>query len=138
MNSEPAPQKSIIVVNDSPDLLELAQLLFEDEGYDVKVALAGTGAFELIRQSGPDLVVLDVRLPDISGWDILQAMRLDPETANIPVLMCSAAVGEMRQLEEQLTAAGVDWLVKPYSIDALLEKVHRLLGDEPPDDEIAI
>jgi CheY-like chemotaxis protein len=134
MNSESIPQKSIVVVNDSPDLLELAQLLFEDEGYDVKVALAGTGAFDLIRETHPDLVILDVRMPDISGWDILQAMHLYPETAQIPVRMCSAAVGEMRQLEEQLAAAGVDWLVKPYSIDALLEKVHRLIGDEPPDD----
>jgi len=134
MKSESIPQKSIVVVNDSPDLLELAQLLFEDEGYDVKVAQVGTGAFELIRQSRPDLVVLDVRLPDVSGWDILQAMRLNPETENIPVLMCSAAVGEMRQLEEQLSAAGVDWLIKPFSIDALLEKVHRLIGDEPSAD----
>jgi len=137
MCTESAIQKSIIVINDSPDLLELAQLLFEDEGYDVKVAQVGTGAYELIKESRPDLVVLDVRLPDISGWDILQALRLDALTASIPVLMCSAAVGEMRELEAQLQAAGVDWLVKPYSIDALLEKVRRLMGELPPDSALA-
>jgi len=137
MCTDSAIQKSIIVINDSPDLLELAQLLFEDEGYDVKVAQVGTGAYELIKESRPDLVVLDVRLPDISGWDILQALRLDALTASIPVLMCSAAVGEMRELEAQLQAAGVDWLVKPYSIDALLEKVRRLMGELPPDSALA-
>src|SRR3954451_17863787 len=121
-----ANQPTIVVINDNPDLLELARLLFEDEGYDVKVAQVGNGAYDLIRQTRPDLVILDVRLPDISGWDILQALRLDSLTAAITVLICSAAVGEMRDLEAQLAQAGVDWLVKPFSIDTLLEKVRAL------------
>jgi DNA-binding response OmpR family regulator len=127
MNDEPGEQPTIVVINDSPDLLELARLLFEDEGYDVKVAQVGSGAYDLICQTRPDLVILDVRLPDISGWDILQALRLDPHTASIPVLICSAAVGEMRELETQLASAGVDWLVKPFSIDRLLEKVRTAI-----------
>ncbi len=126
-------QPTIVVINDSPDLLELARLLFEDEGYDVKVAQVGQGAYDLIRQTMPDLVILDVRLPDISGWDILQALRLDTATAPIPVLICSAAVGEMRELEEQLEAAGVDWLVKPFSIDTLLDKVRLLIDADRRD-----
>lgn len=133
MNARSVDQPTIVVINDSPDLLELARLLFEDEGYDVKVAQVGQGAYDLIRQTMPDLVLLDVRLPDISGWDILQALRLDANTASIPVLMCSAAVGEMRDLEEQLASTGVDWLIKPFSIDTLLEKVRTLIGDEADD-----
>jgi DNA-binding response OmpR family regulator len=121
-------QQTIVVVNDSPELLELARLLFEEEGYDVKVAQIGTGAFELIRDTRPDLVILDVRLPDISGWDILQAMKLEQSTASIPVLICTAAVNELAQLDERLQQVGVDTLVKPFAIDVLLEKVRALIG----------
>jgi DNA-binding response OmpR family regulator len=119
--------KTIVVVNDSPELLELAELLLRDEDFDVKVALMGTGALELIRTTMPDLVILDVRLPDVSGWDILQALKLDPKTNAIPVLVCSAAVQELRSLEGQLARMGVEVLIKPFAIDTLLDKVAGLI-----------
>jgi DNA-binding response OmpR family regulator len=119
--------KTIVVVNDSPELLELAEMLLRDEDFDVKVALMGTGALELIRMTMPDLVILDVRLPDISGWDILQALKLDQATNGIPVLVCSAAVQELRSLEAQLLKMGVQVLVKPFAIDTLLDKVMALI-----------
>ena len=66
--------------------------------------------------------------PDISGWDILQALKLDPKTSDIPVLVCSAAVQELRSLEAQLARIGVDVLIKPFAIDTLLDKVRNLIG----------
>jgi DNA-binding response OmpR family regulator len=120
-----------VVINDSPELLELAEALLRDEDFDVKVGLMGRGALELIRASRPDLVILDIRLPDVSGWDILQALKLDPATMHIPVLVCSAAVHELRELGPQLAAMGVDVLIKPFAIDTLLEKARALTGDGP-------
>ena len=120
--------KTIVVVNDSPELLELAEMLLRDEDYDVKVAQAGTGALDLIRATMPDMVILDIRLPDVSGWDILQALKLDPKTSHVPVLVCSAAVQELRNLGDQLSRMGVDVLVKPFAIDTLLDKVRVLIG----------
>jgi DNA-binding response OmpR family regulator len=122
--------KSVVVVNDSPELLELAEILLRDEDFDVKVALMGTRALDLIRASIPDLVILDVRLPDVSGWDILQALKLDARTASIPVLVCSAAVQELRELETQLARMGVDVLIKPFAIDTLMERVRVLIYPE--------
>ena len=122
--------KTIVVVNDSPELLELAEMLLGDEDFDVKVALKGAGALDLIRSTLPDAVVLDIRLPDVSGWDILQALKLDPKTSAIPVLVCSAAVQELRSLDAQLARMGVDVLIKPFAIDTLLEKVRRLIGTD--------
>jgi DNA-binding response OmpR family regulator len=122
--------KTIVVVNDSPELLELAEMLLGDEDFDVKVALKGTGALELIRATLPDVVILDIRLPDVSGWDILQALKLDPNTSAIPVLVCSAAVQELRSLDAQLTRMGVDVLIKPFAIDTLLDKVRKLIGSD--------
>jgi DNA-binding response OmpR family regulator len=120
--------KSVVVINDSPELLELAEMLLRDEDFAVKVAVIGTGAYQLVRTTMPDLVILDIRLPDISGWDILQALKLDAQTAHIPILVCSAAVQELRSLEAQLAGMGIDILVKPFAIDSLLEKA-RILTD---------
>jgi DNA-binding response OmpR family regulator len=119
--------KTIVVVNDSPELLELAEILLRDEDYDVKVALIGAGVLDLIRSTLPDLVILDIRLPDVSGWDILQSLKLDARTSTIPVLVCSAAVNELRALEEQLARMGVDVLIKPFAVDTLIEKVCSLI-----------
>jgi DNA-binding response OmpR family regulator len=120
--------KTIVVVNDSPDLLELAEILLRDEDYDVKVALVGAGVLDLIRSTLPDLLILDIRLPDVSGWDILQSLKLDARTSPIPVLVCSAAVDELRALEGRLARMGVDVLIKPFAIDTLLEKVRALIN----------
>jgi DNA-binding response OmpR family regulator len=120
--------KTIVVVNDSPELLELAETLLREEDFDVKVAVLGNGAFELIRETMPDAVILDIRLPDVSGWDILQALKLDHRTAHLPVLVCSAAVGELRTLEAQLGRMGVEILIKPFAIDALLTKVRQMMN----------
>jgi DNA-binding response OmpR family regulator len=123
----PGAGKTIVVINDSPELLELAEMLLRDEAYDVKVGLHGSGALELIRVTMPDAIVLDIRLPDVSGWDILQSLKLDPRTASIPVLVCSAAVQELRALEDQLARMGIEVLIKPFAIDALLAKVQALV-----------
>jgi DNA-binding response OmpR family regulator len=120
--------KTIVVVNDSPDMLDLAEMLLRDEDFDVKVVLHGDGAFELIRQTMPDALILDIRLPDVSGWDILQALKLDSRTAHIPILVCSAAVAELRSLEGQLARMGVEILVKPFAIDALITKVRQIMN----------
>jgi CheY-like chemotaxis protein len=122
--------KSVVVINDSPEMLELAESLLEDEDFDVKVALSGARALELVRTTLPDLVILDVRLPDVNGWDILQALKLDQRTASIPVLVCSAAIQELRELEPQLAGMGVDVLVKPFALDTLMRKVRALTGAE--------
>lgn len=123
----PHPTRTIVVVNDSPEFLELAETLLREENYEVKVGQLGQRALALIRESQADLVVLDVRLPDVSGWDVLQALKLDPATAALPVLVCTAAVHELHGLREQLAEIGVDVLVKPFSIDTFLDKIRALL-----------
>lgn len=125
---DPVPTHTIVVINDSPEFLELAETLLRDENYEVKVAQFGQGALTLIRESHADLVILDIRLPDTSGWDVLQALKLDPATARLPVMICSAAVTELGALSEQLAGMGVDVLVKPFSIDMFLEKIQNLLA----------
>lgn len=123
--------KSVVVVNDSPEMLELAEILLRDEDFDVKVTLTGSRALELIRTTMPDVIVLDIRLPDVSGWDILQVLKLEARTASLPVLVCSAAVQELRELEPRLATMGIDVLIKPFAIDTFLARVRALANQEP-------
>lgn len=127
MEADHAFSKTIVVINDSPEFLELAEMLLRDEQYEVKVAQFGQGALSLIKETRPDLVVLDVRLPDVSGWDVLQALKLDPSTAALPVLICTAAVHEIEGQAPRLDQIGVDVLIKPFSIEMFLDKVRALI-----------
>jgi DNA-binding response OmpR family regulator len=76
-------------------------------------------------------VILDLRMPDFDGWQILQLLKLDPQTCTVPVLICSAAVAEVRATEERLREQGCDILLKPFNLDELLDKVCALLCGHP-------
>jgi DNA-binding response OmpR family regulator len=120
--------KTIAVVDDSPELLELFQLVLELEGYHVVLIWDGPRAYQLIKAIRPDLVILDLLLPELPGWDVLESLRADPETAGVPVIVCSAAV--VRQATKLLLEQrGCPFLAKPFDLKQLLDLVRRLLDD---------
>ena len=118
----------IMVVNDSMEFLQLMQELLSDEGYHVTIVETGGGTRAAIKQLRPDLIILDVRLPDMSGFEVLNLLRLDPETEVIPVLLCTAAVRDVQAQEAVLRERGVPVLFKPFDLDDLLEAVRNILG----------
>lgn len=120
-------------VNDDVTILDLIRDLIEDEGYRGEVCREGTKAHEVIVEAQPDLVILDMRMehPD-SGHKVMEMMRLDPRTADIPVIVCTADRAYIRESGENLRAQGYDALEKPFALDALLEKVRAKIG--PPKD----
>ena len=124
--TERRKRKTIVVVNDSPEILELMKELLEDEGYRAILCDQGPGAYRLIKETMPSLVILDLLMTDRPRWHVLDAVKLDPETAPIPVLICSAAVREIHEAEGRLRAHGCDLLLKPFDLNELLEKVRRL------------
>jgi DNA-binding response OmpR family regulator len=117
-----------VVVNDDPAFLELAKDLLEDERFRVEVRRIGTGAYQFVKERQPALVILDVKLGDKNGWDVVQAIALDPATRQIPVLVCSAAVDELRTVADQVRHLGGDVLRKPFALDVLISKAEALLG----------
>jgi CheY-like chemotaxis protein len=125
-SSERRKRKTIVVVNDSPELLELMKELLEDEGYRTIVCADATQAYRLVKDTRPNLLILDARMSDLPRWYVLDAVKLDPETASIPVLICSAAVREIQEAEGRLRAHGCEVLLKPFDLSELLEKVQRL------------
>lgn len=122
-------QPVVAVIDDDTAFVDLVEELLKDEGYRVLVGRSGgKEAHELVRETQPDIVVLDVRLgtPD-SGWLVVELLRLDPTTATIPIIICSADGQFLRQKQEQLRMRNCDYLEKPFLLDELLEKIQQNL-----------
>ena len=120
----------IAVVNDDSVFLDMMATVLAEQDYEVRIYREGRNAFELIRSDLPDLIILDIRMqsPE-TGWTILELLTLDRETRHIPVIVCSAAVLEMRAHEPWLSEHGISTLPKPFDIDELYACVERSLPD---------
>lgn len=118
----------IAVVNDDTDFLTLMGELLEDRGWTPIIHREGEDAFRLLQQDVPDLIILDIRMghPE-QGWTILELLTLDPETRTIPVVVCSAAIDDMRKRQDWLHEKGISILPKPFDIDDLYRSVETAL-----------
>jgi two-component system, OmpR family, phosphate regulon response regulator PhoB len=129
----PAGAKSVLVVEDEPDVLELVAFHLGRSGYQVIRAERGREAQEQLRRNRPDLVILDLMLPDMSGLEILQGMSKDDRMRTIPVIILSArASTEDRVLGLELGA--VDYVPKPFSPRELVLRVRTVLARNASDE----
>lgn len=121
-------QKSIVVVDDDRQLAELLREFLTDEGYRVTVCAHGEQAFSVIRTLLPDLIILDVRMAEIGGLGVLYLLSTDPQTRQIPVLMCTAvSAGEMQPWQDVLDEKGVPILYKPFELGQLADHIAAML-----------
>ncbi len=116
----------ILAVDDEPDLIDLMQYHLVRAGHVVTTATNGWEAIEAVKQSRPDLILLDLMLPDLDGFGVCEILRGDPGTATIPIVIVSAwASPDSRHLGLELGA--LDYLTKPFSPLELVERVNRLV-----------
>jgi DNA-binding response OmpR family regulator len=132
-------KERILVVDDEPDLLELIEVNLKGAGYVVLVASNGKDGLQIARETMPDLIVLDVMLPELGGLEVCKSLRRDPATGGIPILMLTARATEIdRVLGLELGAD--DYVTKPFSTRELVLRVKNLLRrkvtDETPDASI--
>ena len=121
--------KHILIVDDYPDALDIWALYLRSMGYRVSTASDGAQAIAQAERLLPDLIVLDLELPHVSGFDVAKHLRANPATEAIP-LIAATGYSHRGQLDRAL-AAGFDQIViKPTDPDALVEEIERLLGDE--------
>jgi DNA-binding response OmpR family regulator len=119
----------VLVVDDEPDVLLLCRLNLEQRGHQVLEAPNGDEALGLAREGTPDLVVLDLMLPGIDGYQVLQALRADERTSGIPVLVLTAkSLQADRERSRQLGAAA--FVTKPFLPDELCDKVDAVLAGD--------
>jgi CheY-like chemotaxis protein len=117
----------VLLVDDEPDQVEMYQLALEVTGFNVAVAYDGLSALESVRSNMPDIVVLDLRLPDISGWEVCAKLKADARTTAIPIIILTAAAS--LTLPQQSKAAGcAAYLIKPCFPDLLTRTVRQVLA----------
>lgn len=124
-------KSKILVVDDEPDAVELIAFNLRAAGYVVKTADDGAGAVKLARDWTPDLILLDVMIPEMDGLEVCKVLRADPNTVSIPIVMLTARAGEVdRVLGLELGAN--DYVTKPFSPRELLLRVRNLLRMSAP------
>jgi DNA-binding response OmpR family regulator len=128
----------ILVVNDTQELLDIFRDLLEEEGYEVFLYSFAPHDLAEVERIQPDLVILDLIMgAEKAGWQLLDKIRMNRSTATIPVVVCTAAVNEVRQNEGYLKAMGVSIVLKPFDIDIFLQIIKTALASPPapaPDD----
>lgn len=120
--------KHILIVDDYVDALDIWAIYLTAAGYRVSTAIDGASAIAKAHQLLPDLIVLDLELPGISGFEAARELRGDPETADIP-LIAATGYSHMRQLDLARQVGFDSIVVKPCDPDTLLEEIERLAGD---------
>jgi two-component system phosphate regulon response regulator PhoB len=119
-------KKCILIVEDEEDILEVIRYNLEKEGYRVREALSGEEARHLVSQQPPDLILLDLMLPGISGLDLCRIFKQDEKTQSIPVVMLTAK-GEETDIVTGLELGADDYVVKPFSPRVLLARLGSVL-----------
>ena len=122
--------KSVLIADDEANISLAIQFLMKRAGYDVRVAADGEEALESVRQSPPDLIVLDVMMPKRDGYEVCQSIRSDPELAGVKIVMVSAKGGPI-EVEKGKALGADDYLVKPFSTQELADRVADLLSQDP-------
>jgi len=126
--------KRILVVDDRNELLHLMRRVLEDEEYQVSILQDGKDAVSKVKGTLPDLLILDLKLGDMSGQDVLRDLKSDTTTTYLPVIVYTAAVLEAEEVSSLITSQpllyqNVHLLRKPFELNALLDKVEQLLDN---------
>jgi DNA-binding response OmpR family regulator len=121
-----ARRKKVLVVDDERDLVELIGMNLQRNGYEVVSANDGATGLDLARKQKPDLLILDVMMPGLSGQDVTRALKADPDTASLPIVMLTAKTEET-DIIVGLSLGADDYVTKPFSMKVLLARVGAVL-----------
>jgi len=119
-------KKKILIVEDNADLLKVLQLLLKDS-YEPILAMKGRQAVDIAEAERPDLILLDIVLPDMNGLEIARLMRQHPETQSTPILAMTARVSRIEE-EDCILSGCDDFIAKPFTFEQLLPRIEKLLN----------
>jgi len=123
--------KTILVVEDAENLVRFVRVNLGVEGYTVTSARSGREGLEAALQTKPDLIILDLMLPQMGGWELLSRVRSHPDLYRIPILILTATANPEEEAHARRIGA-TDYLVKPVSASELVRHVRRILGEGTP------
>jgi len=118
----------ILVVDDEPEIVKMVGRLMEANGHRVTTARDGQEALEAVERERPDLLIIDLHLPKLDGFEVTKQLRSQPSTKDMPIVMMTAAFPTVADADRGLTVGADEYVVKPFLREVLLHNVERLLA----------
>ena len=119
--------KTILCIDDEPGILDLIELILKREGFNFVGVQGGRGGIAAVREVRPDLVLLDLMMPDVNGWEIYWQMKADVATKDIPVIIVTVRARSMDRVMAQHIAKVDDYVTKPFLPEELVRRIHTVL-----------
>ncbi len=120
--------KRVVCVEDEPEMIDLVRLILGRRGFFVIGANGGIEGLETVRREKPDLILLDLMMPDMDGWEVYQQIKADPALRGIPVIVVTAKAQSIDKVLGLHIAKVDDYITKPFGPQELLESVEKILG----------
>jgi DNA-binding response OmpR family regulator len=120
--------KLVVCIEDEQEMIDLVQLILGRRGFEVEGANGGLEGLEKVQQKKPDLVLLDLMMPDMDGWEVYQRMKSDEDLREIPVIVVTAKAQSIDKVLGLHIAKVDDYITKPFGPQELLESVEKILG----------
>lgn len=121
-------QRKIVCIEDDAAMIELVTLILKSKGFEILGATSGPEGLELIAAHRPDLVLLDLMMPDMGGWDVYQRMKADEFMRTVPVIVVTAKAQTIDKVLGLNIAKVQDYITKPFSPGELVRSINRVLG----------
>ncbi|MFQ5719792.1 MAG: response regulator transcription factor [Acidobacteriota bacterium] len=118
--------RRLLIVDDESDVLQMAAMILRRAGYEVDEASSGRVALTRVEQHAYDLILLDINMPGLDGWEVLRLLKADDAIANVPVAMFSVR-GEVRDKVHGLQEGALDYITKPFGVEELAARVATIL-----------
>jgi DNA-binding response OmpR family regulator len=126
---QPRPKARVLVADDDPAIVELVRLNLEVRGYEVLTADNGADAIRMAMTEKPNLLIVDVLMPEVDGYEVIRVLKESPETAHIPIIVLTAYASDVGAMVSWMQGAD-SYLAKPFNPDELLVVVERVLASE--------
>jgi DNA-binding response OmpR family regulator len=120
----------VVCIEDEPEMIDLVRLILGRRGFDVVGANGGVEGLEAVRRERPNLILLDLMMPDMDGWEVYQRIKADEELRQIPVIVVTAKAQSIDKVLGLHIAKVDDYITKPFGPQELLESVEKILGLE--------
>jgi two-component system response regulator VicR len=121
-------KKTVVCVEDEPEMIDLVKLILGRKGFELVGAVGGREGLDTVRKLKPDLVLLDLMMPDMDGWEVYQQMKADEELKAIPVIVVTAKAQSIDKVLGLHIAKVDDYVTKPFGPQELLQSVNKVLG----------
>jgi two-component system response regulator VicR len=121
-------KRNVVCIEDEPEMIDLIRLILGRRGFELTGAMGGREGLDAIRRIRPDLVLLDLMMPDMDGWDVYQQMKADDNLKDIPVIIVTAKAQSIDKVLGLHIAKVDDYVTKPFGPQELLQSVEKVLG----------